>query len=680
MKRFMAVFAVLILLASCAAAQALEPAPAAHAFGDTWSKAIALDASAAYVLDRDGQLFRWDYAGEPMLISSGLPIAQDSLFGQNNYLDLAAEQQAQVGETVNMLKTDEGTLYAINKYTGRIGAIEQGSVHWHALLEENPFLDPAGWERVVTGSTVHAGQAYWLIDYYNENPGVQHWSRLLCANLATGETRLFDGCEAFRLCTYGDKLLLLCQGEEYYLSVFDPSAGTQERLPLTVPAEGALACDPQTDTIYLVTNSGVYISSAGEPFSLVAGIPAEYAGAQAMVTSAGQLAFTGNGLWAMGVPVSASRQCLSVRLHSDDGLLKSLFAQEYPDVLVDWRTDAAMTAADVAQAIRAGDTTDVFSVEVNSGFGDLVGKGFAAPMTNADIVQSVARMYPSLSAPLMEGDSIIAYPWSVGIGTWAVNQDLWDKHFPDQPLPTTWADFFQLMLRFETADNPDGDLFLMNWNCAAMLEQVLSAYIQRQAFLGEAVDFTNHQLSAELAAISAVHAAVEDYDEAEIYWNSEVVGEHSIFHQSLGASTRSSRLWNENALPAFTFAQEDAPLYTGSMRVLIVNPNAAHPGLAQAFVAQLTCREYSVMMDYCLHQDATEPYAQKPYTVTAPMVQAWQQAVQAVHFPVDAPLLADAFLSQARTLLSRYAAGQLPMEMLLTQLNQTARLVESEAR
>lgn len=613
-------------------------------------------------------------------MSTGLPIAQASLFGESNYLDLTDEQQAQVDGTISLLAADEGTLYAINKFAGRIGTIDQSGVHWHAALKENPFLDSAGWERVVTGEAVLAGQAYWLIDHYDENPSAAHWSRLLGVQLSTGEARLYTGTEAYRLCTYGDKLLLLCQGDERYLSVFDPSTGTQQRLSLTLPGDGALAYDLPTDTIYLVMNSGVYTSAAGEAFTLVASLPVEYAGEKARVTSAGQLAFTSNGLWAMDVPISSSQQRLSVRLHSEDGLLKSLFARQYPDALVDWRTDLTMTAADVAQAIRTGDTTDVFSVEVDSSFGDLVDKGFAAPMTNADIVQSVARMYPSLSAPLMEGGSIIAYPWSVGVGTWTVNQDLWDKHFPGEALPTTWADFFRLMLRFETVDNPDGDLFLMNWNYADMLEQVLTAYIQRQAFLGEEADFTQGDLSATLSAIAAVHQAVADYNEAEIYWNSEVVGERSIFYREQGAASRSSRLWNESALRDFTFAKEDAPLYTGSMRVLIINPHAANPALAQAFVAQLTRREYIVMMDYCLHQDRTAPYDQKPYTITAPMVQAWQQAVQAVAFPVDAPLLADAFLSQARTLLSRYAAGQLPMEMLLTQLNQTARLVAREAQ
>lgn len=208
MKKLMAVFAVLILLAGCATAQALE----SHAFEDTWVKAVALEASAAYVLDRDGQLFQWDYAGEPALLSTGLPIAQGSLFGENNYLDLTDEQQAQVNGTISLLAADDGTLYAINKFAGRIGTIDQGGVHWHATLKENPFLDSAGWERVVTGEAVLAGQAYWLIDHYDENPSAARWSRLLGVQLSTGEARLYTGTEAARLCTYGDKLLLLCQG------------------------------------------------------------------------------------------------------------------------------------------------------------------------------------------------------------------------------------------------------------------------------------------------------------------------------------------------------------------------------------------------------------------------------------------------------------------------------------
>lgn len=677
MKKLMAVFAALIFLVSSAAALEM---PTFHAFGETWMKAWTLDKASAYVLDRDGQLFSWDYAGEPSLVCSGVPVAQDSMFGSGacNYLDLTADQQVRVNETVNLLAVAESMLYAINKYTGSIGTLDQDGVHWHAAVDEPCFLDGAGWERMITGKAVVSHQLYLLISYFDENPNADQWSRLLRIDLNTGATKLYDGMPAYRLCTYGDKLLMLCQEKDDYLVVFDPSTGETERLALTVPCEGALTYDHQADIIYLVTNEGVYFSQTGGEFALTANIPAEYAGGDAVITAAGQLAFTGGGVWAMNVPATGSQQRLTVCLHSADSKLKALFTQQYPGVLLDWRIRFDMTAADVANAIRTGDTTDVFSVQVDSSFGSLIRKGFAAPVTNSGIADSVARMYPSLSMPLIHQGSVVAYPWGVGVNTWMVNHTLWDKYFPDETLPATWTEFFNLMLTFEQADNPDGDLFLMYWDYGAMLEQVLTAYIQRQGLLGQPVDFTSSELTSALAALEAVHQSVAAYDEAEIFWDSETVGERSIFHYGAGGANHSAFLWNEAALSPFTFAAGDAPVYAGSMSVLIINPNAGNRELAEAFVAQLTRQEYSVMMDYCLHADKTEPYEQKPYTITSAMIEAWQSAVQNVHITTDNPLLSDAFLSQVRQLMNRCAVGQLPMEMMLVKLNETARLVEME--
>lgn len=689
MKKLMAVFAALVFLLpnACALetpAPLKTPSPAAqaaasHAFGDTRSKAIALGETAAYVLDREGRLFQWDYMGEPALLASAVPIVQNDMFSEGNYLDLTDEQQAQVNETVNLLAVEGDRLYAINKYAGRLGRLDSNGVHWYAELDQQRFLDNGGWERVVWSTAVLEHQLYLLLEYYDENPNADHWCRLLRIDLETGTTRLYDGTSAFRLCAYGEKLLLLCQNGGYSLMVFDPATGKTEMLDIIPPGEGTLAYDGQTDTIYLVADSGVYCSTGGSSFELTASIPAEYVGASAVIM-AGQLAFTGGGVWVIDLPTVGNQQRLTVRVHSSDSNLKALFAQQYPDVMVDWRTDYEMTAADVANAIRTGDTTDVFSIQVDSSFGSLVSKGFAAPMTHGDILTSVARMYPSLSAPLMQEGSVIAYPWDVGVNTWTVNQSLWEKYFAGRELPATWTEFFGMMLEFEEAGTPDGDLFLMYWDYASMLEQVLTAYIQRQSFQGQPVDFTDSDLAETLNALNAVRQAVEAYDEAEIFWNSETVGERSIFHYGSGGASRSSTLWNENALLPFTFAAGDKPLYTGNMRVLIVNPNAANRELAEAFVAQLTRQEYDVMLDYCLHTDATEPYDQKPYTVTASMVKAWQKAVQSVYIATDEPLLSEAFLAQARSLMERNAVGQLPMDMFLIKLNETARLVELEAR
>ena len=177
-----------------------------------------------------------------------------------------------------------------------------------------------------------------------------------------------------------------------------------------------------------------------------------------------------------------------------------------------------------------------------------------------------------------------------------------------------------------------------------------------------------------------LNCGIETYDEAEIFWDSEVVGDHSIFHYGQGTSTRSAYLWSTNALTPFVFADGDTPVYPGNMRVLVINPNAPNKDAAEAFIAMLTSMEYGVMRDYVLHADATEPYNQRPYTITGDMIEQWQGATSAIWISTNDPLQSDAFTAQARTLIERYAAGQLNDHMFLIKLNETASMVESEVR
>lgn len=689
MRKLMAVFAVLFFLfVSPAQAAEVQVPGAAHQFSETWVISAALDASAAYVLDRDGQLYRWDYTNQPPTVVGTLPVATREMYMNYAaaYPFLPEENKAQIRETVSFIVSDGNILYAINKPANRLGIVDGSAVLWQFDLGEDCFLNDNGEERIVHCNAVLDGQLFLVLDYWEENPAAAYHCRILQIDLQTGATHLSEPSEARSICPYGHQLLVLCENSVgVYFMQFNPSTGSFASMNLQASVSAGLAYDMENDAIYISNNDTIYCSAAGKPFAPVANMPAEYVGASGTITSHGHYAFTGDGLWAVQLSNENTTAELQVVLQSPDSSLKSLFAQYYPDVLLDWRVDTDLTAAQVANAIRTGDTTAVFSVAVDSSFASLVAKGFAAPLTNQSITSSVDRMYPSLSAPLKNaaGD-VVAYPWSISVSTWGVNDALWSKYFPNQALPTTWKDFFSLMQAFEQADNPEGNLFLMNWNYETMLENLLYAFIQRANMRQEPVDFTDPVLIDTLSALNTarqmlLNRGVDAYDEAEIFWDSEAVGDHSIFHYGVGASNRSAYLWSADALTPFVFTEGDTPIYPGNMRVLILNPNAPNPALAEAFIALLTTREYSLMQNYILHADATQPYAQRPYAITSEMVAQWQQAADAITFPTSDPLQSDAFTTQAKGLIQRYAAGQLDDWLFLSKLNETAAMVENEA-
>ena len=703
MRKLMAVFAVLIFL-FCSTAVADEtplplatptPAPsqdgqvtgAVNQFSETWMIASDLGTAAAYVLDRDGQLFCWDYTDQAPVLMCTLPVSTDEMWMNytTTYPFLPAENKAQIRETVSLIVSDGDQLYVINKPAGRLGIVEEGAIRWLHDLGEDCFLNEHGEERLVHSSVILNHQLYLVVDYWEEDPDAAYCTRIMQIDLQTGSTKLYETSEVHRICPYGNQLLLLCESNTaVYLMQFDPLTGTFGGMDLRAISGTALAYDAENDTIYLSTDDGIYCSKGNAGFSLAANMPAKYAGGYGIITNDGSYAFTGDGIWAVRMYGESKNDHLTVRLQSADPNLKSLFAQEYADIMLDWQVDYEMTAADIADAIRTGDTTAVFSVKVDSNFGNLVDKGFVVPLTDSDIIGSVDRMYPSLSAPLKNANGqVVAYPWDFAVSTWGVNFTLWNQYFPGRELPTTWKEFFTLMQEFELTDNSEGDLFLQNWDYSIMLERVLSSFILRANMRGEVIDFTDPVLVDTLSELNKVRQmllsrGIETYDEAEIFWASEVVGDHSIFHYGQGASTRSAYLWSTNALAPFVFVESDTPVYPGSMRVMVINPNAPDKEIAEAFISMLASVEYGVMQDYVLHADAIEPYNQRPYTITGDMIALWQGAASAICISTNDPLQSDAFTAQARTLIERYAAGQLNDHMFLTKLNETASMVESE--
>ena len=703
MKRIMAVFTALLLLAFAALSIAegirTTPAPPVpnaaegtyQQFAETRMRFTTLGKAAAYVLDDTGNVYLWPYdETEPSLLTA-VPVANSEMFLEDGrpYGDLPQASQEQINETVSLFAAaDDGVLYAVNRYAGRLGTVDEGGVHWYQGFACGGLMNSEGHERVVRSAAVMDNALYLLVDCWEENPAAWNCTRVMRIDLISGETTLSPATEADQLCPYQGRLLLLCASEwgQAYLMIMDPSGGC-EKLTIAMPSgePTALAWDGASDAIYVATENCVYRSLGGADFEAAASMPANYVDGCGQVTQSGRYAFSGSGIWAVSLSGLDSAARLSVRLHSTDPTLKALFTRQHPDVLLDWRVDYAMTSADVAEAIRGGDTTTaVFSVKVDSQFGSLVDKGYAAPITNPAILDSVERMYPTLAAPLKnERGEVIAYPWDFGVNTWAVNPSLWSKYFADAELPTTWKDFFLLMQAFDERGTAEGDLFLMDWDYEAMLERVLISFILRQHQRGEAVDFTDPVLAETLTELNKARQllldrGVETYAEAEIYWSAEVVGDHSVFHYEQGNATRSIYLWNEYALTPFVFAEGDTPVYPGNMRVLIINPSSGQKELAEAFLAQLTDAEYGVMNRYILHSDATEPYTQRPYNITGEVISRWQTAVSSVSLATHDPLQSDAFIAQARLLMERYAAGQLNERQFLSKLNETARMIESE--
>ena len=684
MKKVMALFAALILLLGCLPAQAEG---FIVRFDETWINVHFLGDQYAWVLDRDGNLMRWSYDESEPEKFAVLPVTTREMFEDysKGYSDLPAENQAQIDETVTILAEDGDTLYALNRYSGKLGTVTEDGLHWSGTFDSSAFFLDTGEEAEQFGALVMDHKLYLLLNYWE-----QKTNAVLEIDLSSGDTRSLPAKEAYRMAAYNGQLLLACGEEDSdsSLKTLEVSSGQIIDLNVTSPASEGLAYDASTNTIYTVNDNGIYTSRDGDAFQLKMTLPRDYMWGEGSVTQNGQYVFYSGGIWVApenGNSADANSSTLHLRTVSHDPVLKNAFANVHPEVMLDWQVDADLTAADIASAIRGGDNvTDVFSINVTGAFSSLVEKEFVSPLTNQEILDSAARMYPALAECLKDGkEQVIAYPWDVYVqGVWQVNEPLWEKYFGSAAYPDTWQEFFTMMLEFEDMEN-DNDLFMTYWNYEDMVSQVLTAYIVEMGQEGQTVDFTDAALQDTLDALWQVRTAlfdkgIDSYDEADLFWVSETVGDRSIFWPAQSYSSHSSYLGTKNALPPFTFSKGETPVYQGGMSVMIVNPGSKNKALAEEFIAQLSRKDYSLTHWYLLHTDAVEPVDQKPYEITTDDIAAWQTTLSAVSFPIHSALLTPAFEEQMAPLISRFAAGQMDVKTLLQKLNDTARMVEYE--
>lgn len=656
-----------------------------HRYENTWMRDQFLDEAAAWVLDYDGEITRWKYdAQEPEHIGN-VQVVTEEMFQdyQQPYSALPAAIQAAIDETVTQLAPDGDTLYVINRFAGKIGTVDDTGVHWGASFDPAPLFNTEGWERASLGKTVVDHRLYILLEDDGNAPCVVE------IDLKTGAARTFDAHGCLRLSRYNPGKLLLSaeEGAGFALYSLDITTGSRTLLQSNLPGGEALCYDARTDTVFVGNNSGIYASVSGGEFELKMNLPTTYLYGAGVITKTGRLAFFSEGVWVLNVPGNAAEKPrLNALLTGDDPRLFSLFASRYPGLLLNVQHESELTAALASDRIRGGDEdTDVFSLKADTAFTQYKRKDYAAPLQNAEILDSVNRMYPTM-ARLLKNDQgqVVAYPQDVMVqGSWAVNPAQWQKYFGNEPYPATWTEFFHRMAEFEALESNDKDLFLTYWEYPYMLEQVLNGYVIQHSYEGGQVDFSDPALLEALQALEKVNQqllrrGISSYDEGEIFFDSEIIGEHSIFSPGMQYSSNSANLGMKNELPPFVFVKGETPVYRGTMRVMVMNPLSHHREEAEQFISILAAKEYKPTHYYLLHADAVEPFQEKPYNFTQEDIAAWQETVGRVNFGDQSPLLSDAFTQQMSNLVARYAEGQMDAGTLLQKLNETARMVEME--
>lgn len=703
MKKLMAVFAaVLLTLVGLPASPARGQAEALQRFTDLPLQCSLLTQDAAFALDTDGVLWRWPYDAAQPVPYATLPAALP-LDGLSAYAQLSPEERAAARETVQLLApSPSGQLYALNVYAGRVGVVSPQGVTWtEVTFDPAPLFSSDGWPLPLLGrpQCLADGRLLLLAECW-DRMDFTHWNyaQALLLDPSTGATRLLDAPDTIAGCMHQEKLLLLCSAatengtQENSLSLLDLDSGESSPFPGQLPDgnAGAMACDEQ-GKIVLTIDSDVYLLDRNGSAQLTANAwnTQVTAYSQGLLLPDGRYATTGSGITVLPLPQEPP-QPLTVQWAVPDAAMAAAFQAAHPEVLVQLRRET-MSCAQVAQRIQGGDNaTDIFCVTVDAGFGVLMDKGFTVPLEDCQaIVQSVADMYEPFRELLTDNAGhIAAYPVSLRVNLWSVNQELWIKHFGDTPLPDTWAGMLANMLTFESAEDQDGDLFLSQWDYAEMVRLLLWSFLQQSE--DDSADLTDLSLAQCLDLLLQIRAVkgVDHLSSEEVYPASEVGGSEYVL-LGINWAAYDSRLASldseaDSMLLPLTFHGE-TPTLPVDLQVLVVNPLSPRQALAQAFIAQAAIPENGLIRYAMLHASATEPVYRtseltgRTYAVISPQgLESWRKVVPCLRFYARSGLIRDDVEALLESCVQRYIGGQLRQQEMLAELDRMIAMAQLE--
>lgn len=691
MKKFMALFSVLIFLLTAAFTAVAEPlttplpptsdpvSGARTVFEGQSLKSVAFGDERAYALDDEGALWAWDYRSEPERLCE-LPVYTL----ENGYYDTTGEELRKLEEAVFDVLEADGALYALNPYSGRVGTVDGEGVHWTADFDGSVLVASYGWTHWVHSKATLNGALYLLID--READGTQ----VVRIDLTSGATSIFDAPDAIAMCAQGDRLLLIrmpwdaeaMMGGDMSMVAMDPRSGAITELPCRFPAgEGwSIGLAASEEAVYILLNSVFYISRDGKTFEALQQGP-DFA-ENMRVLPQGAMAYRGMGVNACPLASEPASEKLVVRGNGFMDEIKESFLAKHPGVLLQL-LDGSADAADVADAIRGGDKeTDVFVVRVDAAFGTLLDKGFAVPLEdNAAIAASAEKMYPAIRSALTDGQGrLMAYPDMVDISAWGYNRELWPQHFSGREMPATYLELFQMMREF--LENDDGDYFFDMYSFPMMIGYVIDNYI---AAHGDETVFNSPALKETLGLLEEVQQTLREmhldrWDVYEIF--SELDGDYHdlLWHTIAYADNQVSLGDNDHS---FFLTVDGEPSTPAVMYALIVNPLSRRQELAKEFVAIFARPDMAPVRYAILHTDAQPStrinrQGEEVWVVSPEALEDWAHIAETLRFGERTLLMGDRMAEQVETLIARYADGQISLDRMLEQMDDAAAMILNE--
>lgn len=356
--------------------------------------------------------------------------------------------------------------------------------------------------------------------------------------------------------------------------------------------------------------------------------------------------------------------------------MKNLFESSYPDITLEsqWGNN---TEAFLSQAMTNRDATfDVLVIGANYIYTRMLEKGLLGDLSASEsLTADMQTLDPAILSMLTDADGHLrAYPASISLSQWHINEGFWRLVFGEQPIPSTMEELLTAWLTYETdyADDYPGLDFYENFTYNYLCEMLVREYAMQYEVPGEALDLNTPALRQAFELLAQINDArkhagkattPEDYENgwAEVATivsrgsGEQIMQQYLNLDSGLDPELYGVPVGNTTAMP-LAFAAGDPVKINANMNVYVINPYSEHQEAALRLIECAALADSNPYVTYAIHPEWTEPVADPNYDLFMGIYleeQASLEARLAEADPADEADLKDELA------LSQYRIGQL---------------------
>lgn len=539
-------------------------------------------------------------------------------------MDGDAAKRDALNDTVTYIAANGEGVFGYNTFSGKWGKLDSEGIHWKENLLNFDCITPDADEIPlrVTRSFITSQRLYLLVSDAPDGTYESSYS-FFGFDLTTGEGTKYGVDQAVNACYMeNDRFLFLRQmGDEYKLSVFEPSNMSLTDLPIDMsqfPTErivGGLAYAKEDNSIYFVMTDTVFRSVNGAPFTAVAYLQSD----SLMCETPGWVLDNGSyGLYVyedvkLCVPQDELKQ---VQLICQAGSIPdeaiTIFKQKNPDVVFTQINESVTVENLMGMTTTGDDTVDIFMIRADYLYTSLKNKGQLADMSSSSSLASDVEGMPAAIQDILKNKAteLVAYPADMSLWRYGIQAELWQETFGQQPYPASFEALLDRWLEWEVTyqDDYSGNEFVEYYDYSYWCELLLKEYVQQNDVPGTLPDLSDPDLRnayEKLAQINEVRRS-----------NGRSLTEETTDESTQEGSMFANRMYKVMRTPfrppyesiSLAFAEDDEMHIDANLYVYVINPYSKHLSEAISFVEVMTQVEANPHVYYAFHPLKNTPY------------------------------------------------------------------------